>query len=73
MGVGEIILIIVCVLIVGGVIAMGVYNKVKGKRGCGCGCDCCPHAKQCGGHNGDKEYNGGNTEEIDSNNGNKAE
>ncbi len=40
MGPIEIIVIIACVLIVGGVIAKSIVNKIKGKNSCGCGCDC---------------------------------
>ena len=36
----EIIVIIACVLIVGGVIAKSIIDKIKGKTSYGCGCDC---------------------------------
>ncbi len=37
----EIIVIIACVLIVGGVIFVEIYNKKKGKSSCGCDCSKC--------------------------------
>ena len=37
----EIIVIVASVLIVGGVIAMGIINKKKGKTSCGCNCASC--------------------------------
>ena len=45
----EIIVIVACVLIVGGVIAMAIVNKKKGKTSCGCDCSkcsCCCDKKQ---------------------------
>ncbi len=36
----EILVIIACVLIVGGVITSSIVKKIKGKPSCGCGCDC---------------------------------
>lgn len=36
----EILVIIGCCLIVGGVTAMSIINKKKGKTSCGCGCSC---------------------------------
>ncbi len=46
----EIIVIIACVLIVGGVIAKAIIDKKKGRNSCGCNCaNCaksCPHAKK---------------------------
>ncbi len=37
----EIVVIIACVLIVGGVIASSIINKKKGKTSCGCDCANC--------------------------------
>ena len=37
----EIIVIIACVLIVGGVITKSIINKKKGKSSCGCDCGSC--------------------------------
>jgi hypothetical protein len=37
----EIIVIIACVLIVGGVTVSSIINKKKGKNGCGCDCSRC--------------------------------
>jgi hypothetical protein len=37
----EILVIISCVLIVGGVIALTIINKKKGKSSCGCDCSKC--------------------------------
>ncbi len=37
----EVIVIIACVLIVGGVIATSIINKKKGKTSCGCDCSKC--------------------------------
>ena len=43
----EIIVIIACVLIVGGVIAKGIINKKKGKSSCGCDCGSCRSNCHC--------------------------
>ncbi len=43
----EIIVIIACVLIVGGVIAHSIINKKKGKTSCGCDCSNCSSCKRC--------------------------
>ena len=40
----EIIVIIACVLIVGGVIVTSIINKKKGKNSCGCDCKNCSMA-----------------------------
>ena len=37
----EIIVIIACVLIVGGVLITSIINKKKGKSSCGCDCSTC--------------------------------
>lgn len=37
----EIIVIIACALIVGGVIISSIINKKKGKTSCGCNCANC--------------------------------
>ena len=37
----EILVIIGCVLIVGGVITSAIMNKKKGKTSCGCDCSKC--------------------------------
>ena len=37
----EIIVIVACVLIVGGVIVTSIINKKKGKTSCGCDCAHC--------------------------------
>lgn len=37
----EIIVIIACVLIVGGVLITSIINKKKGKTSCGCDCSTC--------------------------------
>ncbi|MBQ3115581.1 MAG: FeoB-associated Cys-rich membrane protein [Clostridia bacterium] len=36
----EILVIVGCCLIVGGVVTLSIINKKKGKTSCGCGCDC---------------------------------
>lgn len=41
MGVGEILLIIGCAVIVAGVIITAVIRKKQGKSSCDCGCGCC--------------------------------
>ena len=43
----EIIVIIACVLIVGGVIFKAVYDKKKGKTSCGCDCSKCYGCSAC--------------------------
>ena len=43
----EIIVIIACVLIVGGVIVMSIINKKKGKTSCGCDCGSCKGCLAC--------------------------
>ena len=43
----EIIVIIACVLIVGGVIAKVIIDKKKGKTSCGCDCSCCSNCSSC--------------------------
>ena len=43
----EIIVIIACVLIVGGVIATSIINKKKGKNSCGCDCANCSSCSVC--------------------------
>ena len=48
----EILVIIGCVLIVGGVIAMSIINKKKGKSSCGCNCANC--SKNCSRNEKDK-------------------
>lgn len=48
LGVGEIILIVACTLIVVGAIATAIIRKVQGKSSCGgdCGnCSACEHCK----------------------------
>lgn len=47
MGAIEIIVIIFCVLIVGGVIAKSIIDKKNGKKGCQSGCSCCKYANNC--------------------------
>ena len=37
----EVVVIIACVLIVGGVILSAILNKKKGKTSCGCNCAHC--------------------------------
>ncbi len=37
----EIIVIMACVLIVGGVVIKSIINKIKGRTSYGCGGDCC--------------------------------
>ena len=51
----EIIVIIACVLIVGGVIGKAIYDKKKGKSSCCCDCSKCA---KC--HKNDKENCGEN-------------
>ena len=41
----EIVVIVLCVLIVGGVIAKAIIDKKKGKTSCGCDC---AHCSGCG-------------------------
>ncbi|MBQ3492980.1 MAG: FeoB-associated Cys-rich membrane protein [Clostridia bacterium] len=43
----EIIVIIACVLIVGGVIVRSIINKKKGKTSCGCDCSSCSGSCSC--------------------------
>lgn len=43
----EIIVIIACVLIVGGVIVRSIINKKKGKTSCGCDCSNCSGSCSC--------------------------
>jgi len=43
----EIIVIIACVLIVGGVIVKSIINKKKGKTSCGCDCSNCSGCSKC--------------------------
>ena len=43
----EIIVIIACVLIVGGVILRQIVNKKKGKTSCGCDCSSCSYCSSC--------------------------
>ncbi len=47
MGALEIILIVACVLIVGGVIAVGVINKKRGKNACEGNCGSCSACHSC--------------------------
>lgn len=41
LGVGEIILIVACALIVVGAIVTAIIRKVQGKSSCGGDCGCC--------------------------------
>ena len=50
----EVIVIIACVLIVGGVIAMSIINKKKGKTSCGCDCSKCSSNCACKTQNKEK-------------------
>lgn len=43
----EIIVIIACVLIVGGVIVKSIIDKKNGKTGCGCDCSKCSGCTSC--------------------------
>ena len=43
----EIIVIVACVLIVGGVIVTSIVNKMKGKTSCGCDCSKCSGCSTC--------------------------
>ena len=43
----EIIVIIACVLIVGGVTITTIINKMKGKSSCGCDCSSCSRCSAC--------------------------
>jgi len=43
----EILVIIGCVVIVGGVIITSIINKKKGKTSCGCGCADCSKCSHC--------------------------
>lgn len=47
MGVVEILVIIGCTLIVGGVIVKSIINKKNGKTSCGCGCSDCSKCHGC--------------------------
>ena len=47
LGIGEIILIIACALIVVGVAIAAIVRKVKGKPGCDCDCGCCSGCTHC--------------------------
>lgn len=45
----EIIVIIACILIVGGVIIKSIIDKKKGKTSCGCDCSSCSrNCSRCG-------------------------
>ena len=50
MGALEIILIVVCVAVVGGVAVSRIIRRKQGKCGEDCGCDCahCSHCKYAG-------------------------
>ena len=52
----EIIVIIGCVLIVGGVITTSIINKKKGKTTCGC-CSDCSKCKCCSSKGKDERNN----------------
>lgn len=43
----EILVIIGCCLIVGGVITISIINKRKGKTSCGCDCANCSSCSAC--------------------------
>ena len=43
----EILVIIGCSLIVGGVIVKAIIDKKKGKTSCGCGCSNCSKCPGC--------------------------
>lgn len=47
LGVGEILLIIACALIVIGVVAAAIVRKIKGKSACGGDCGCCAGCSRC--------------------------
>lgn len=53
----EIIVIIACVLIVGGVIVASVLNKIKGKSSCGCDCSSCKGCSSCKSVKNNKDTN----------------
>lgn len=45
----EILIVVLCVLFVGGVVAKKTWDKAHGKTGCDCGCGNgknCPHCSQ---------------------------
>ena len=45
----EIVVIIACILIVGGVIIKSIIDKKKGKTSCGCNCSSCSrNCSRCG-------------------------
>ena len=37
----DIIILVTAIVVVGGVIALSLWRKKKGKTGCGCGCNGC--------------------------------
>ncbi len=43
----EIIVIIACILIVGGVMTTAIINKKNGKTSCGCDCKSCSSCHSC--------------------------
>lgn len=47
----EIIVIIACVLIVGGVIAKAIIDNKRGKTSCGCDCSKCSSCQTCKSYN----------------------
>ena len=47
LGIGEIVLIIACALIVVGAIVAAIIRKVKGKSACGGDCGCCGGCSHC--------------------------
>ncbi len=51
----EIVVIIMCVLVVGGVAFGAIIRKKKGKSSCGSGCAGCPYAGSCRTRNGAKQ------------------
>lgn len=53
-GIGEVLLIIGCVIVVAAVIGVKIYSLIKGKRGCSGNCGCCTgcsHNKEKDKHN----------------------
>ena len=47
LGLGEILLIIACALIVIGALITAIVRKVKGKTGCNGDCGCCTGCTHC--------------------------
>lgn len=57
LGIGEIVLIVACALIVAGAIVTAIIRKVRGKPSCGGDCGCCDACKRCKPHSSSETKN----------------